>query len=149
MADQDRSISEFPSGTLVAGSLFPMASPSGQSYESGSISAAALGTGMLGDLTWNTLQTANKTVIGAINEMNTVSSQVGYSTTGTLTAGSTSITLSNANIHTSSILDFYTDTFGVDPTGVTVAEGSVTLTFKTQASDLGVKVIIRGVTGGS
>lgn len=149
MADQDRSISEFPSGTLVAGSLFPMASPSGQSYESGSISAADLGTGMLGELTWNTLQTADKTVIGAINEMNTVSSQVGSSTTGTLTAGSTSITLSNANIHTSSILDFYTDTFGVDPTGVTVDEGSVTLTFEAQASDLGVKVIIRGVTGGS
>ena len=60
--------------------------------------------------------------------------------TGTLTAGSTSITLSNAAITTSSTLDYYTDTFGVNPTNVSVSTGSVTLTFEAQSSDLGVKV---------
>ena len=60
--------------------------------------------------------------------------------TGTLTAGSTSVTLSNAAITTSSTLDFYTDTYGVNPTAVTVSTGSVVLTFEEQASDVGVKV---------
>lgn len=60
--------------------------------------------------------------------------------TGTLTAGSTSITLSNAAITTSSTLDFYTDSFGVNPTAATVSTGSVILTFDEQGSDVGVKV---------
>ena len=60
--------------------------------------------------------------------------------TGTLTAGSTSITLSDNAITTTSTLDFYTDTFGVNPTAVSVSTGSVTLTFEAQSSNLGVKV---------
>ena len=59
---------------------------------------------------------------------------------GTLTAGTTSITLSDASITTSSTLDVYTDTFGINPTNMTATTGSVTLTFESQASDLGVKV---------
>ena len=60
--------------------------------------------------------------------------------TGTLTAGSTSITLSNAAITTSSTLDYYTDTLGVNPLTSTVSTGSVVLTFEAQSSDIGVKV---------
>lgn len=60
--------------------------------------------------------------------------------TGTLTAGSTSLTLSDASITTSSTLDFYTDVYGVNPTGVAVVTGSVTLTFEAQLSDVAVKV---------
>ena len=60
--------------------------------------------------------------------------------TGTLTAGQTSITLSDAAILTTSTFDFYTDTFGVSPTAVSVATGSITLTFAAQANNLGVKV---------
>lgn len=60
--------------------------------------------------------------------------------TGTLLSGNTSLTLSNASITTSSTLDFFTDSFGVNPTNVVVSTGSVTLTFESQASDLGVKV---------
>ena len=60
--------------------------------------------------------------------------------TGTLTAGSTTITLSDSSITTSSTIEPYTDTFGVSPTNITVVNGSVTLTFDTQSSDLGVKV---------
>lgn len=60
--------------------------------------------------------------------------------TGTLTAGSTSITLSSNHINTSSTVDFYTDTFGVNPTNVTISNGSITLTFEAQQSNLGVKV---------
>ena len=60
--------------------------------------------------------------------------------TGTLTAGSTTVTLSNAAITTSSTLDIYTDVYGVNPTDVSVSSGSVTLTFEAQASNIGVKV---------
>lgn len=60
--------------------------------------------------------------------------------TGTLTAGQTTLTLTNSAITTDSTLDFYTDTFGVNPTDVTVTTGSVTLTFEEQADDIEVKV---------
>lgn len=60
--------------------------------------------------------------------------------TGTLTAGSTSLTLSNAGISASSTIDVYTEVFGINPTDVVVATGSVTLTFEEQGVDLGVKV---------
>lgn len=60
--------------------------------------------------------------------------------TGTLAAGNTSITLSNAAIMAASTLDIYTDVYGVNPKTVTVAAGSVTMTFDGQNSNLGVKV---------
>lgn len=65
------------------------------------------------------------------------------SVTGTLTAGQTGITLSNAAITTDSTIDIYTDAYGVNPTGVTVANGSITLTFTAQLTNLGVKAVIR------
>ena len=60
--------------------------------------------------------------------------------TGTLSAGSTTITLSNVAITTSSTIDVYTGTFGVSPTNIVVSTGSVTLTFAEQSSNLSVKV---------
>ena len=59
---------------------------------------------------------------------------------GTLTAGSTTLTLSNASITLSSTLDFFTDAYGVSPSNVAVSTGSVALTFEAQASDVSVKV---------
>ena len=63
--------------------------------------------------------------------------------TGTLTAGQTGIALSNVAITTSSTVDVYTDVFCVNPTSVLVVSGSVVLTFTAQASNLGVKVVVR------
>ena len=60
--------------------------------------------------------------------------------TGTLTAGSTTLTLSDASITTSSTLDFYTSVYGVNPTAVSISTGSVTLTFEAQLSNIDVKV---------
>ena len=62
--------------------------------------------------------------------------------TGTLTAGNTSVTLSDASISSSSTIDIYTDVFGVNPTNVVVSAGSVVLTFEAQQSNVGVKVRI-------
>lgn len=79
------------------------------------------------------------------------SSGAGYvDVTGTLIAGQTSITLSDASILTTSTLDFYTDVYGVNPTAVSVSTGSVILTFAAQQSNLGVKVRVStdSVAGG-
>lgn len=62
--------------------------------------------------------------------------------TGTLTAGQTTITLQDAAILTTSTVEIYTDVFGVNPTSVVVAAGSVTITFPAQASNIGVKARI-------
>lgn len=59
--------------------------------------------------------------------------------TGTLTAGSTSITLQNATITTASTIDIYTDP-ELAHNSVTVAAGSITITFDAQQSDVIVKV---------
>lgn len=60
--------------------------------------------------------------------------------TGTLAAGSTSVTLQNVAITTNSTLDFYTDTFGVNPTNAVVTTGQVVLTFEAQQAAVNVKV---------
>lgn len=60
--------------------------------------------------------------------------------TGTLLAGTTSLTLSDASITLSSTLDFFTDVYGVSPSDVVVSTGSVVLTFEAQESDVSVKV---------
>lgn len=60
--------------------------------------------------------------------------------TGTLLAGQTTLTLSDASILTTSDLDIYTDTWGVSPETVVASTGSVTLTFEALDSDLAVKV---------
>ena len=60
--------------------------------------------------------------------------------TGTLTAGSTILILSDVAITSGSSFDFYTDVYGVNPSDVTVGTGTITLTFPAQASDISVKV---------
>lgn len=59
---------------------------------------------------------------------------------GTLAAGSTSITLSDASITLNSTIDLYTDTYGVNPSAISVAAGSITLTFAAQQAAVNVKV---------
>jgi len=80
------------------------------------------------------LPTTNKTVIGAIKEL------CGVWVSGTLTAGSTSLVLSDASILTTSTIDIYVSEYGIQPTNAVVATGSITLTFLAQASDISVKV---------
>ena len=63
---------------------------------------------------------------------------------GTLTTGQTQVTISDASIKTTSVLSFYTSIYGVNPTAVQVAEGSVTLTFDQQQSDMEVGVRVDG-----
>lgn len=68
-------------------------------------------------------------------------SGIGTKLTGTLTAGTTSVSFSDASITTSSLIDVYTST-GIQPTAFTVSTGSLTLTFASQQSDVDVAVLI-------
>lgn len=63
--------------------------------------------------------------------------------TGTLTAGNTTITLSDQRLTTTGTYEYYTDVYGVAPTDVVPATGSVTLTFEASQTNLGVKVVMR------
>lgn len=76
-----------------------------------------------------------------ISNSNVISNTQAYTElTATLVAGSTSLTLTDSSITTDSLYDIYTSVYRVNPTDVTVATGSITLTFAAQQSDLGVKV---------
>lgn len=96
-----------------------------------------LANALMTDISYGSLNTASKKIIGAINE---VASGAYTEVTGTLTAGQTSLTLSDASITTTSTIDINTDVFGIQPTNAVVVSGSITLTFLAQASDLSVKV---------
>ena len=63
--------------------------------------------------------------------------------TGTLTTGNTSLTLSDEDITTSSIIDIYTDVFGISLVNAVTTTGQIVLTFESQSVDVGVKVWIR------
>ena len=96
-----------------------------------------LANALMTDISYGSLNTASKKIIGAINE---VADGAYTEVTGTLLTGATSITLSDASITTTSTIDIYTDVFGIQPTNAVVATGSITLTFLAQASDITVKV---------
>lgn len=77
---------------------------------------------------------SNKTIPQAI------AAAAGVEVTGTLTAGATSLTLSDASITSSSTLEVFTDIFGAWLENMVVSTGSVVLTFESQSADMSVKV---------
>ena len=60
--------------------------------------------------------------------------------TDTLTSGTTSLTISDVAILSTSTIDIYTDVFGIQPTNAVITSGQLVLTFLAQASDITVKV---------
>lgn len=141
-----KSISELTSAVAVDnGTLLEVATPdagSASGYTSEKVSVAQLADHTANTVIYPTLNTTSKTIAGAINEL-LVSAGSGTKLTSTLTTGSTSITFSDAAIHTTSMIDIYVDTWGVAPLNVTVAEGTATLTFDEQESDVSVMLVIR------
>lgn len=61
---------------------------------------------------------------------------------GILSAGQTSITFTDDIINTGRTVDYFTSIYGVTPVSVVVSSGSMVLTFKTQGTDISVKVRI-------
>ena len=62
--------------------------------------------------------------------------------TVTLTAGSTSVTFTDAAITATCLIDPYTDSYGVNPKSILASVGAVTLIFDEQSTDIGVCIRI-------
>ena len=122
--------------TLDDSAVFPMVQELNGTLTTLKASTSQIAGKVAENTTYVNLKTTSKNIVGAVNEVN------GTWLSGTLTAGQTSLTLSDASITTSSTIDYYTDAFGVSPTNVVVTTGQIVLTFPAQASDLGVKVRI-------
>lgn len=60
----------------------------------------------------------------------------------TLAAGATTVTISDQRITSDSLIDIYTDVYGVNPTAATATTGSLTLTFEAQQSAINIRVRI-------
>lgn len=83
----------------------------------------------------------SKIMYGGIAYGSAVEGDYGWTDlTATLTAGSTSLTIQHDVITTTTTIEIYTDTFGVNPTNVVVTTGQIMLTFNARASDVGVMV---------
>ena len=138
MAESDKKISQLGAAvSLPLGSLFVMSVDDGNNgYISNSIESSLMASEMLSSYTWPLAlpKTSAKNVLGALAE-------ISYKElSGTLTTGSTSLVISDASITTSSTIDIFADVYGVSPENVTVATGSVTMTWEARESDLSVKV---------
>lgn len=121
--------------SLTESDLLEIAQPSAGSvggYATFKTTLNAIAIKILTGITFNAF--GNKTVVDAV---------VGTVLTDTLEAGETTLTFTDNAITISSTFDFYTDTFGVNPTAVSVSAGSITLTFEEQSSDVEVKVVVK------
>ena len=63
--------------------------------------------------------------------------------TETLTAGDTTITVTDQAISADSMIDIYTNVFGIAPTNIVASAGTVTVTFNAQQNDISVKIVVR------
>lgn len=133
-----KSISQLTTATDVDNNdLFEIAHPdtgSATGYVSNKQSLAAIADHIAREVNYPSLETTSKALVGAVNELK------GVELTGTLTAGSTSISFNDAAITTSSTIDLYTDVYGVNPSAVVVTTGNIALTFEAQSVNIGVKV---------
>ena len=140
MAESDKKISQFgssntfPIGSLILASLEDQQSESG--YSSFKIESSVVASQMLGAYGFPLVltKTTSKNVLGALNEISFTE------LTATLAAGETTLTINSEKILTTSTIDIYCDVYGIAPESVTVATGSITMTFEARESALGVKV---------
>ena len=61
----------------------------------------------------------------------------------TLVSGNTSVTFTDSGIKSTSVIDVYTDTYGVNPDTISVEDGSATITFVVQENDVNVRISIK------
>lgn len=144
MAEQDMKISDLTTTTEVAASDLAIATISDPdnegSFLSRKITFGNLAAAFLNAFSFPLLitKTVSKTIIGALNEI----SFKEFSTT--LTAGSTTVTISDALITASSMIDVWVDSSTpIAYESIVATTGSVTITFEAQSADLPVKVRVK------
>lgn len=144
MAASDIEISQLPAAAnFTTSSLVPIAAPALSGYDTKHVSGAQIADGVLDDFNYNELLTSAKSIIGAINELAGIGGR-SLAVTGTLTAGNTTITLSDAAITPDSWIQIYTDA-NIDYINAVTTNGSITISFEAQAADVEVGVEIRPV----
>ncbi len=81
-------------------------------------------------------------MIAGASAVKELAGRMGITLTATLTAGAVSVTFTDPAITDDSLIDVYTDVYGVNPTDMTYDEAThtLTVTFDQQAADVGVKV---------
>lgn len=146
MAELSKALSEFTeTATLPIGSLLMASVEDAQSetgYETFAVKSETMAGVFARQYTYAQLMTDAKSLVGSVNELVAGKQKAFVDIEGTLTAGQTNITLSDEAILSTSTVDIYTDVYGISPSAVSVADGSVTITFEAQASNLGVKARI-------
>lgn len=75
--------------------------------------------------------------------MTKIAQKFGTVFTKTLTAGDTTITITDQAISANSMIDIYTNVFGIAPTNIVASAGTVTVTFNAQQNDISVKIVVR------
>jgi len=106
-----------------------------------------LGAHAVESMTFANLQTNNKTVEGAINEIvSAISGSTWTDLVATLLAGSTSLTIQNPAITTNSTIQVFENVGAfsdlIAPTDIVTTTGQIVITFPAQQSDISVKVRI-------
>lgn len=132
MADSDKKISAFASGTVDQSSYFLQANNGASSK----VSVEDIGDFVNASQTYSGLNTTAKTPVEAINEV------AGKKLPATLTAGSTSLTFTDSAIKADSLIYVFTEG-GLLFNTITPSVGSVVLTFDEQATDVAVTIIVR------
>lgn len=83
------------------------------------------------------------TTQAAVDELSTGKEDAPTILTQSLSIGSTTLTFNNAAIKTTSLIDPYTDVYGVAPTDIQAINGQAVLTFDPQTVAVSVKLLIR------
>lgn len=116
-----KAISDFTTGTVSSGTLFPAAFPDPiVGAVTGKISASELGQGMGENIQFNGLNTINKTIFGAINEIKTLDPTITDIRTVPIPAGESAVAEFNSFYDPGGTYDIYTDYYPVEISAVNI-----------------------------
>lgn len=100
------------------------------------------------DIDQNTLNTTNKKIVGAINEVKQSVDGLSIVISATLEAGETDLVITNQNILETSLIDIYPEGgLIIAPTSITddSANHSVTFTYDAQEDDVNFKIHVKNI----
>lgn len=146
MAQNDITLSDLSAAAdLPAGTLFYVVIENQESetgYDSFKINSELVASKILSAYNFPLLlDTTAKNAIGAINELN--ARPMFTKLTGTITAGNTSVTISNAAILETSVIQVFTDPLiPIESAVVPSGGGSITITIEEQTADVGITLFV-------
>lgn len=108
------------------------------------VDASEINISDLGDITIAS-PTAGQVIAydGVTNKWKNITMSLDTTLSGTLAAGATTLTFTDASIGNNSIISIFTDPYGIVPTDAVQSGTTVTLTFDPQSSAVGVKIVVK------